>query len=126
MSEQERSAYAIGYAAQWWTAVVVAILLVAIAGIQAVGPEELAIPPVAFRWLAIVSGCLVFAQALLPKVQAVPIKNYDEVKAAEAIDKIEAPSFGPEFVDAVAEALLRKRAEDLERRYPLAKVAPHG
>ena len=102
----------INYSAQWWGAIVTAILLVAIGAIQSVGPEQLGIPAVAFRWLGVVAAMLAAVQAFLPKVQSPPVENYEEVKRAEllASDMIDDPAFPPEFVDAVADALLRKRA----------------
>lgn len=110
MNDQERSAYAPGYASQWWAAVIVALLLVAISGIQALGPEELGIPPVAFRWLGIAALCLGSAQAFLPKVTSVPVKDYDEVKRAEILADA-APPVDTALVTALADELERRREE---------------
>lgn len=73
------------YTAQWRTAVVVALLVVAIGAIQTAGPTVLGIPPVAFQWLGVLAIVLAAAQAILPKVQAIPETDYDARAVADRI-----------------------------------------
>lgn len=88
---------ALSYVTQWRAAVTVLVVLGIIALIQTVGPDDLGIPPVAFRWLAIVSGGLAIVQGFLPRIQSVPVENYDEVKRTEALGA--APAYLPALSD---------------------------
>lgn len=74
------------YTAQWRTAVVVALILVAIGAIHTAGPVVLGIQPVVLQWLGVLAAVLTVAQAMLPKVQAIPEPDYDAKRAADHIE----------------------------------------
>lgn len=97
------------YTAQWRTAVLVGLLVVAIGAIQTAGPAVLGIPPVVFQWLGIAAIVLAAAQAMLPKVQSIPEPDYDARMIADRIGRMTA---------AEREQLL----SEIEAR----QVIPHG
>lgn len=53
------------------TAWVVGVTLLAIAGIQAAGPDALGIPPIVFRWLGVIAFIGTGLQAALPPVKRI-------------------------------------------------------
>ena len=78
------------YRLQWRSAIAIAVALVVIGAIQSVGPEQLGIPEVAFRWLGILSAALAAVQSFLPNVASVPdpdhlLNRVSELSGAEKV-----------------------------------------
>ncbi len=62
----------IPYAVQYYAAVTVFVLLLVTGAIQLVGPDDLGLSPVVYRWIGVVATALGGLAGVLPKLQSPP------------------------------------------------------
>lgn len=92
-------------------AIVIAVSLAMLGAVQAADPVLLGISPVMARWFGIISAGLGVLAGFLPPVHRLS-------------DTANTDDFDPAFVDAISDALLKKRAEQIAQSHPDGAPTP--
>jgi hypothetical protein len=119
----------LGYAAQRYLAILVAMLLTGWAVVQAANPADFGLTPIAVRWIGVVMAMLGVLASVLPSIRGMSrdpnflvnrVNDLDDHDREQVVKEIAPQTVAPQpdypsFVRDITDELLRRKEQEANR-----------